>query len=68
MAFQNCVELADVTLLAGLQSIGMNAFNKCEKLARVEIPDSVTQLADFVFNRCSVLKEVVFGAEARLKA
>lgn len=45
----------DVTIPAGVKSIGKRAFNGCDGLKSVVIPSSVTNIEDFAFNGCGGL-------------
>lgn len=57
-AFQNCLNLTNVSLPATLRAIGENAFNSCGKLERIVIPDKITVIAESTFYRCLALREV----------
>jgi len=61
-AFQNCLNLASVSLPSTLRVIGENAFNSCAKLEKIVIPNKVTAIADGTFFRCLQLKDVTFPA------
>ena len=57
-SFQNCLNLASVSLPSTLRAIGDNAFNSCGKLERIVIPDRITVIAESTFYRCLQLREV----------
>jgi hypothetical protein len=51
----------NVTIPAGVTSIGDNAFFNCTKLTGITIPDSVTSIGNNAFNGCYALTSVTFA-------
>lgn len=62
-AFENCRNLAQITLPDGLTSIGANAFNGCAKLMGIYLKKSVTSVGENAFGGCSELLIFYEGAE-----
>ena len=52
----------DVTVPAGVTSIGAFAFNQCGSLTGVSIPGSVTSIGEHAFNRCGSLTGLTLPA------
>lgn len=61
LVFEDCTNLASVTLLQGVTSIDLRAFSGCANLTTIMIPSSVTQIADKAFASCAKLKTIQFG-------
>lgn len=59
-SFQNCTLLAEVTLPAGLTSLGDQAFLNTG-LTSIDIPAGVTAIGSSVFNNCTALTDVKMG-------
>ncbi len=59
-AFQDCKNLANITLNSGLIAIGKSAFAGCEKLKKIIIPENINTIHESVFANCSELTEVSF--------
>ena len=57
-AFNNCTNLAGVTIPTSVTSIGDNAFNGCTDLASVTIPASVGSIGVGPFQNCTQLAQV----------
>ncbi len=57
-AFEECVNLENVTLPSGLISIGNSAFLGCSVLPGIDIPDSVTSIGERAFENCKKLAEI----------
>jgi len=60
-AFQHCVELKELVLNNGLQTIGLRAFAHCKSLERIVLPSTVTEIRFGAFEYCRSLKEVVLN-------
>ena len=62
--FYGCSSLTEITLPAGVTSIGNHAFNGCKLLARVLNLENtkVTKIGNGVFNGCATLAEVSLPA------
>lgn len=61
-AFQNCVQLATVTLPASLQTIGDNSFRNCQSLTSVNMPAGVTRIGASAFEGCYNLRQLELPA------
>ncbi len=57
--FQYCKNLESVTLLDGVETIGMGAFLDCPALKYIKIPDSVTAIEYAAFASCQSLESIV---------
>jgi len=57
-AFEECINLKEISLPDSITSIGASAFLKCTSLERVVIPGSVTEIPYGLFAECSKLEEV----------
>ena len=60
-AFTNCVNLKNVDLGSGLQSIGRSAFEGCSSLTSVVIPETVTTIDALAFYNC---KNLIFEVDS----
>ncbi len=58
--FNNCQNLAFISLPSTLEKINDNAFTWCASLQSVTIPASVTKISSRSFSRCDYLTTVVF--------
>ena len=58
-AFQDCTDLASLTLPDSLTTIYSWAFWNCDSLERVEIPANVDTIVKQVFTECDSLQEIV---------
>lgn len=68
-AFEDCANLASVTLPAGLARIGDWAFYNCGNLAAVTIPASVTAIGEGAFGNCQQLSGIYYaGSRAQWEA
>jgi len=54
-AFQECTNLASVTISNSVTEIGWGAFKGCTSLTSVTIPDSITRIGTFAFDNCANL-------------
>lgn len=61
-SFQNCVELADISLGNGLTTLDGGAFQNCISLKRIAIPDNCTVVGDRAFAGCENLATVSLGS------
>jgi hypothetical protein len=59
-AFQDCHELARVTLCEGLEIIKDYAFNTCSALEEVTFPSTLTKIEWNAFFECNSLKKITF--------
>lgn len=60
-AFNECYNLASITLPPNLETINGDTFERCRSLRYLSFPDSVTSITgNFVLNRCGV-KHLHFG-------
>ena len=57
-AFQNCLELTNITIPDSVTSIGVLAFVGCSKLVSINIPSNVISIGDGAFNSCTALTSV----------
>ncbi len=58
-----CVNVKEVVLKSGVESIGDSAFYGCTRLTSVSIPDSVTSIGLSAFSGCYGLKNVNYIGE-----
>ncbi|NCA67742.1 MAG: leucine-rich repeat domain-containing protein, partial [Clostridia bacterium] len=58
-----CVNLVEVVLHSGLQTIGANAFYGCTKLQSIYIPETVTNIGNNAFQGCAKLTNVAFAGD-----
>lgn len=67
-AFQNCLNLKNVTFEAGTEglTIGKNAFYKCAALESVKFPARLVSLGNTAFQGCTALTNVVFPDDCRI--
>lgn len=56
--FEDCTELTDLKLSAGMTFCGNGAFEDCTALVNVEIPDGCEYLGQDMFAGCSNVKEI----------
>ena len=61
-AFSLCSKITEITIPAGVTSIGDWAFSGCSSLVSVEIPEGVSCLMENVFADCTSLESVVIPA------
>lgn len=52
-------QLTSVTLPAGLERIGKEAFRGCDQLTKIQIPEGVTTLEHSAFQSCKKLTEII---------
>ncbi len=57
-AFENCINLTDITIPNSVMSIGGSAFRYCSNLTSITIPNSVTQIENYAFSGCISLTNV----------
>ncbi len=60
------MDVVNVSLPAGLKSIGKAAFAGCTQLTTVTLPASLDSIADFAFAGCSSLPSVVLPANVEI--
>ena len=58
-AFQNYINLKNVTLPDGITYIGKYAFSGCQQLTNITIPESVTTIKESAFSWCRNLTTIV---------
>ncbi|MBO4508007.1 MAG: leucine-rich repeat protein [Spirochaetaceae bacterium] len=56
--FQNCDNLASITLPDTLESIGNNAFEDCTGLSSITLPDNLESIGDNAFEGCTGLSSI----------
>lgn len=61
-AFENCINLASITLPESLQIMLNKTFKGCTSLASIVIPDSVLSVGDESFRNCTSLQSVTIGS------
>lgn len=61
-SFQNCVELADISLGNGLTILDNGVFRNCISLKEITIPDNCTVVGDRAFAGCDNLATVSLGS------
>ncbi|MBO5674669.1 MAG: leucine-rich repeat domain-containing protein [Paludibacteraceae bacterium] len=59
-AFENNVNLTEVTISSNLTKIGDVAFRGCTSLNRVTLPEGLTTIGKHAFRDCSKLQEITF--------
>ena len=60
-AFENCTNLASVTIGDNITSIGNYAFSGCSSLTNIVIPNNVTTIGGNSFQNCTNLTSVTIG-------
>lgn len=65
-AFDECKQLAKVTLHEGLETIDNTAFEDCSSLEKIVIPEGVKEINSGVFRGCTNLSEVVLPSSVNL--
>lgn len=60
-AFEDCVNLTNITIPNNVTLIGKDAFKNCHSLINITIPNSVTSIEETAFWYCSNLKSVIIG-------
>ncbi|GEM_PF-6363519 len=58
-AFQNCKEIAELSLPNTLNTIGDRAFQGCEKMESLKIPASVEEMGEASFDYCRNLSTII---------
>ncbi len=58
--FEDCINLADVTMPEGVTEINYRAFGNCSSLKSIVIPSSVIYINEDAFDGCSSLTDVFF--------
>jgi hypothetical protein len=64
-AFKDCRSLSEMTLPAGVTSIGIEAFMGCRALEVMDIPEGVTAIGDGAFENCSNLVSIHIPASVK---
>ena len=57
-AFSVIINLTDVIILDGIETIGDGVFTDCDALRKVQLPKSLTKLGKNVFNYCRCLESI----------
>lgn len=57
-AFSNCVNLTELDLPLGTDSIGVMAFDGCKALQHIELPTGLLRIEGAAFNNCSALSSL----------
>jgi hypothetical protein len=65
--FPICPSLRRVEVPASVEKIGLAAFQDAASLRRLEIPASVQSIGFWAFARCTLLAEVTFATDSRLR-
>ena len=60
-AFEECINLTDITIPDNVTSIDSGAFLGCSHLKKIVIPDSVISIAGWAFMWCAGLTDVTLG-------
>ena len=60
-AFYNCVNITNVTLNNGIETIGANAFKNCSVLRSMSLPTSVTEVGSYGFYGCVNMASVTMS-------
>lgn len=55
----NCTNLTEVKMSAGVTSIGNYAFRSCSSLEEFNFPTTLTSIGQYAFNKCSKLKKAL---------
>lgn len=64
-AFQNCVDLTDITFPENMTGLGSNAFDGCTGLTSIKIPAGVENIGSSAFKKCGNLTTVELGTGVR---
>ena len=59
--FENCMALEEISLPAGLESIGYRAFYGCKALSGIDLPDSLVSIGQWAFYATGLKGVVSFG-------
>ena len=57
-AFENCINIKNISIPNGVKSIGSRTFSGCSNLTSIVIPDSVTSIGGSAFENCSSLTSI----------
>ena len=57
-AFDDCINLTNITIPDSVTSIGDHAFEDCRSLTNITIPDSVTNIGEYAFECCDSLTNI----------
>jgi hypothetical protein len=57
-AFENCINLLNVTMFDNITSIGRGAFSYCSKLNNVELSNKISRIEDNLFKECNSLENI----------
>ena len=60
-AFQDCLNLTEISIPEGVTRIGRYAFRHCWLLPEITFPDSVTIVDDLAFEYCDALRSIRLG-------
>ena len=60
-AFYNCVNITNVTLNNGIETIGTNAFKNCSALKSMLLPTSVTEVGSYAFRGCENMASITLS-------
>ena len=60
-AFYNCVNITNVTLNNGIETIGANAFKNCTALQSISLPSSVAEVGRYAFYGCSNMANITLS-------
>lgn len=66
-AFQGCKSLPEISIPAGVETIGGYAFNGCTSLSEILVPASVATINDNAFDDCTSLATISFESGSLLR-
>ena len=67
-AFEGCINLIEVTLENGVETVGERAFANCKSMQSVIVADSVQNIGADAFINCYTLESVVISTNAKLSS
>ena len=65
-AFYNCVNITNVTLNNGIETIWENAFKNCTALQSMSLPSSVKEVGSYAFYGCSNMASITLSNLAKI--
>ena len=64
-AFENCSQITEITVPAGITRIGQNAFNSCISLKKVVISNASCEISGAAFVYCSALESIELPSQLK---